>query len=186
MEATEATVNPKRADKDAEIARVREAFERSVAAVLLDFRGLDVETITALRARFREKGIEYRVVKNTLVKKALVGSPLASSPELAKHLKGPTGIAWSFEDPSAAAKVVKAFRKENEANEKLTVKCGVLDTHIFVGDRVEKELATLPGREEIRAALLAQLMAPMQSLVRQLGAPAQNLAYALDAKARQG
>ena len=67
--------------------------------------------ITALRAKFREKGVEYKVVKNTLVVKALEGTDLGKNEELAGHLKGMTGIAWSYEDPSAAAKVIKAFRK---------------------------------------------------------------------------
>jgi large subunit ribosomal protein L10 len=171
--------------KASEIERVRDSFTRSVAAVLLDFRGIDVPQITELRARFRAQGIEYRVVKNTLVVKALVGTPLEGNAELEKHLAGPTGIAWSFEDPSAAAKIIKAFRKEDEKNEKLEVKCGVLETTILPGKRVESELATLPGKDEIRAQLLATLLAPMQSLVRMLQAPAQNLVYAMDAKARK-
>ncbi len=118
---------------------------------------------------------------------ALKGTPLEGNAELARHLEGPTGIAWSFEDPSAAAKVVKAFRKENEEHEKLTVKCGVLESTVLTGKRVESELATMPeqGRDP-RAQLLATLMAPVQSLVRMLQAPAQNLSLrACDAKTRK-
>lgn len=180
-----ATENDKKVEKKAEIDRVRQSFERAVAAVLVDFRGIDVGLITELRARFRERGIEYRVVKNTLVKKALVGTPLEGNATLATHLKGMTGIAWSFEDPSAAAKIIKAFRKEGEEQEKLAVKCGLLDNQVLEGKRVESELASLPGKDEVRGMLLAQLLAPMQNLVRQLQAPAQNFIYALDAKTRQ-
>lgn len=179
------TMNPARAAKVEEVERVRKSFEGAVAAVLVDFRGINVELITELRARFREKGIEYRVVKNTLVSKALIGTPLEGNKALAKHLKGMTGIAWTYEDPSAAAKIIKAFRKEGDEQEKLVVKCGVLEGEVLDGARVENELAQLPGKDELRGMLLAQLMAPMQSLVRQLGAPAQNLVYALDAKVRQ-
>lgn len=174
------TVRQEKADA---VELVRERFSRAVSAVLLDFRGIDVLTISDLRDKFREKGVEYRVVKNNLVVKALAGTSLEGV--LDAHLKGPTGIAWSFEDPSAAAKVVRDFRKQGDHQEKLTVKCGLLEAMVFEGPRVETELASMPGKDEIRAQLLAQLMAPAQKLVMQLGAPAQNLAYALDAIRRK-
>ncbi len=175
-----------RADKDQEILALRERFERAVSAVFVDFRGLDVPTVTELRARFRQAGVDYRVVKNNLVRKALVGTDLEGVREaLDPFLVGPTGVAWTYEDPSAAAKVIKNFRKEGDAQEQLTVKGGLLDGQVLEAERVEKELASLPGKDELRAQLLAQLMAPMQQLVRQLGAPGQNLAYVLDARRRQ-
>lgn len=176
--------NATQVSKTAEVEMVRDRFEKAMAAVLVDFRGINVEMITDLRARFRANGIEYKVVKNTLVKKALEGTSLGRE-ELFAHLKGPTAIAWSFEDPSAAAKIIKDFRKEGDDQGKLTVKCGVLDDEVLEGSRVESELATMPSKDEIRAMLLAQLNAPMQSLVRQLAAPAQNFAYVLDAFRRK-
>ena len=100
-------------------------------------------------------------------------------------LKGMTAVAWSFEDPSAAAKIIKKFRKEDEKNEELEVKAGLLDGEVLSASRVENELATLPGKDELRAMLLAQMMAPAQSLVRQLQAPAQNLSYVFDAIRRK-
>ncbi len=181
-----------REDKAAQAASVRESFESATATVLVDFRGVDVEMITNLRARFRDAGVEYRVVKNNVVRKALEGSELADNEEFTANLIGPTAIAWSFEDPSAAAKVIQNFRKEftdvlrpKSGDEKLLVKCGVLEGQVLDAKRVEKELATLPGKDEIRASLLAQLMAPMQNLVGQINAPAQNLALVLDAYRRQ-
>jgi len=88
--------------------------------------------------------------------------------------------------------VIKSFRKEHsdlltpkDKPEKLVVKCGLLEGQVLDATRVEKELATLPGKDEIRASLLAQLMAPMQNLVAQINAPGQNLALVLDAKRRQ-
>lgn len=171
--------------KEAQVAEIREAFDRATAAVLLDFRGVDVESITALRAAFREAGVDYKVVKNTLVKLALKGTERESD-ALNAHLKGPTAIAWSYEDPSAAAKVVKKFRKEGgDSAEKLTVKCGVLDQEVMAGEKVESVLATMPGKDELRAMLLATLQAPAQNLVALLQAPAQNFTYLLDAKKRQ-
>lgn len=174
-----------RDEKLQDIEMIRDTFSRASSAVLLDFRGVTVESITELRSQFRKAGVQYKVVKNKLVKHALKGTALESKTELHKGLVGLTGIAWSFEDPSIAAKVVKNFRKDGGENaEKLTVKCGVLGDAIIAGARVETDLASLPGKNEIRAMLLATLQAPAQSLVRLLTAPGQNLAYVLDARAR--
>jgi len=181
-----------REDKAAQAASVRQSFENATATVLVDFRGVNVEMITNLRARFRDAGVEYKVVKNNVIRKALEGSDLANNEEFTASLAGPTAIAWSFEDPSAAAKVIKTFRKEftdvlqpKEGEPKLLVKCGLLEGQVLDAKRVEKELASLPGKDEIRASLLAQLMAPMQNLVGQINAPAQNLALVLDAYRRK-
>jgi large subunit ribosomal protein L10 len=181
-----------REQKTAQAASVRESFDNASSTVLVDFRGVNVEMITDLRARFRDAGVEYKVVKNNVVRKALEGSELGNDTEFAQYLAGPTAIAWSFEDPSAAAKVIKNFRKEftdvlqpKDEDPKLLVKCGLLEGQVLDAKRVEKELATLPGKDEIRASLLAQLMAPMQNLVGQLNAPAQNLALVLDAYRRK-
>ncbi|MCZ7683324.1 MAG: 50S ribosomal protein L10 [Sandaracinaceae bacterium] len=164
---------------------VKERFDRATAVVLVDFAGIDVPAITELRARFRAAGVEYKVVKNRLIKQALKGSKYDGHAGLAKSLTGMTGVAWSFEDPSAAAKIITKFRKEHEDHEKLQVKGGLMEGEFLTGQRVEQELATLPGKDELRAMLLATMMAPAQSLVRQVAAPAQNLVYVLDARRRQ-
>jgi len=163
---------------------ISDRIERAVSMVLVDFRGINVELITELRARFRNAGVDYRVVKNNVVRKALTGHQLADNAELDQSLRGPTAIAWSYEDPSAAAKIIKAFRKEGDEQEKLVVKLGILEGEILEASRVEAELATMPGKDEIRAQLLAQLMAPAQTLVRQLLAPGQNMVHVLDARRR--
>jgi large subunit ribosomal protein L10 len=172
------------AAKEQEVAQIREAFEKSTTAVLLSFAGVNVEQITNLRTEFRKAGVEYRVVKNTLVKIALKGTVFESD-DLTAQLKGETGIAWSYEDPSAAAKVIKGFRAVNDANGKLAVKCGIVDAKVMPGAQVESVLATMPGKNELRAMLLATLQAPAQNLVRLLQAPAQNLTYLLDAQRRK-
>ena len=181
-----------RAEKKVEIDGLRDRFDRMISAVFVDYKGLNVEDVTLLRDKLRAAGVEYKVVKNNVVRKALEGSELADNDEFTAHLAGPTAIAWSFEDPSAAAKVIKTFRKDftdvlepKDGDEKLVVKCGLLEGQVLDAKRVEKELAMLPGKDEIRASLLAQLMAPMQNLVGQINAPAQNLALVLDAKRRQ-
>ena len=87
-----------------------------------------------------------------------------------------TGIAWSYEDPSAAAKVVKAFKKD-PAGEKLQIKAGLIEGSILDAKAVEDQLATMPGKNELRAMLLATLQAPLQKFVALLPAPAQNFVY---------
>jgi large subunit ribosomal protein L10 len=157
------------------------------SAVFLDYKGITVESATKLRSDFRKAGVEYKVCKNTLVKHALKGSAIGD--KLAKELKavltGMTGIAWSYEDPSAAAKVVKAFRKEGEAGEKLKIKAGLIEGQILDAKGVEDHLAQMPGKNELRAKLLATLQAPLQQFVALLNAPAQNFVYVLSARERQ-
>jgi len=173
-----------RQEKVAQAEELRGLCERAVSMVFVDFGTVSVETITDLRARFRKIGVDYKVVKNNVVRKAIEGTALGDA-GLDSHLKGMTGIAFSFEDPSSAAKVITAFRKEGDAKERLTIKCGVLEGELLDAKQVEHTLATLPGKDEVRAMLLAQLQAPAQQLVRMLNAPGQNLALVLDAKRRK-
>ena len=182
--ATTARTSSAPARKQEEVAMIRAQFEKASTAVFLDFGGVNVEQITNLRTEFRKAGVEYKVVKNTLVKVALKGTAYDSQ-QVNAQLKGQTGIAWSFEDPSAAAKVIKSFRAVNDANQKLSVKCGVVDAKVMPGPQVESVLASMPGKNELRAMLLATLQAPAQSLVRLLQAPGQNLTYLLDAHRRK-
>jgi large subunit ribosomal protein L10 len=170
--------------KQEQIDQIKDRFARATAAVLVDFRGLNVLKATELRNLFRKAGVDYKVVKNTLVEKAVKGTGLETEAFL-KNLVGQTGIAWSYEDPSTAAKVLRDFRKDEAVAARLAIKCGVIENTVMDGPRVETELATMPGKDEIRAMLLATLQAPAQSLVRQLQAAGQNLSYVLDARRRQ-
>ncbi len=169
-----------RASKDLQIGEIKSRFDKMTAAVLLDFKGMTVESATKLRAEFRKAGVEYKVVKNTLVKHAIKSSSYGG--KLDKALVGMTGIAWSYEDPSAAAKVVKAYRKEDE---KLKIKAGLIEGSILDSKAVEDQLATMPGKDELRATLLATLQAPLQQFVALLQAPTQNFVYVLSAKERK-
>jgi large subunit ribosomal protein L10 len=172
------------ASKQEQIDLIKDRFARATAAVLVDFRGLNVAKTTELRNAFRKVGVEYKVLKNTLIEKAVKGTKLETE-KFTSNLVGQTGIAWSYEDPSAAAKVLRDFRKDEAVAAKIAIKCGVVENLVMEGPRVETELATMPGKDEIRAMLLAQLLAPAQSLVRQLNAAGQNLSYVLDARRRQ-
>lgn len=169
-----------RAERTASISEIREKFDRMVSAVFVDFAGMTVEDVTQLREEFRKSGVEYKVVKNTLVHRAIHDRPYAEA--LVPVLKGMTGIAWSYEEPGAAAKVIKTFVKDKK---KLKVKGGVVESDVLSAAKVENVLATMPGKDELRSQLLATFMAPMQSLVAQLNAPQQNFAYLLDARKRQ-
>ena len=179
-----AAASSTREGKSAVITTVKGRFDKMTSAVFLDYKGLTVEQATKLRASFRKAGVEYKVVKNTLVKQALKDTPYGK--KLDDVLVGMTGIAWCYEDPSAAAKVVKEFKKTGgEAGEKLKVKGGVIEGEILSAARVENELATMPGKDELRAMLLATLQAPLQQFVALLQAPTQNFVYVLAAKERQ-
>jgi large subunit ribosomal protein L10 len=172
-----------RATKGLQVGQIRDRFDKMTAAVFVDFKGMTVEHVTKLRAEFRKAGVDYKVVKNTLVKHALNDAPYKQ--KLDDVLAGMTGIAWSYEDPSAAAKVVKAFRKD-PAGEKLQIKAGLIDGSLLDAKGVEEQLATMPGKNELRAKLLATMQAPLQNFVALLAAPAQNLVYLLSAKERKG
>lgn len=170
-----------RRQKETEVGTLKDKFDRMVSAVLVDFKGLDVEAVTKLRDEFRSAGIEYRVAKNTLIRNAISGQPYAGA--LGSSLRGMTGIAWSYEDPAAAARVVKAFRKDHD---KLKVKAGLVEGQVLSGQQVESDLATMPGKDELRARLLATMQAPAQQFVQQLNAAAQNFVYLLSAKKEAG
>lgn len=167
-----------RSEKESAIANIREGFNTMSSAVFVDYAGLTVEQVTDLRNKFRERGVTYRVLKNTLIRKALSEESYIDALS-EKALKGMTGVALSFEEPSAAARILKEFTKTNE---KLQVKAGLMDGAVLDAKAVETQLATLPSKDEARAQLLAQLNAPAQTFVRLLNAPAQNFALVLEAK----
>src|SRR6478735_7163770 len=150
-----------RTQKAEAIASIKSRFDKMSSAVFLDFTGMTVEEVSKLRDVFRAKGIEYKVVKNKLVQQALADK--AWSKGLVPVLKGMTGGAWSFEEPSAAARVVKDFVKDNE---KLKVKAGLLEGQVLSSKQVENQLATLPNKDEARSMLLATLLAAPQTFVR--------------------
>lgn len=170
-----------RSEKAQQIDEIKAQFARMTSAVFIDFQGMTVEEVTKLRDDLRARGVEYRVVKNKLVRQALKDEPWIGS--LGTALRGMTGVAWSLEEPSAAAKVLKDFVKDNE---KLKIKAGLLEGQVLDGKAVENQLATMPGKNEARAMLLATLMAPAQKFVMLLNTPAGNLVRALRAKEQKG
>ena len=127
-----------RTQKTTQIGEVKDRFDRAISVALLDFQGLSVETVTALRRAFRKEGIEYKVVKNTIIRHALKESPykhLAGdldpkrtvTKKAHEAVRGMTGVAWSYEDPAAPAKIVQAFKKANSPKaDKLKVNLPVI------------------------------------------------------------
>jgi large subunit ribosomal protein L10 len=169
-----------RATKAELIKDIKSRFDRMTSAVFVDFTGMTVEEVSKLRDTFRAKGIEYKVVKNTFVQQALADRPWVK--KLDDVLKGMTGVAWSFEEPSAAARVLKDFVRENE---KLKIKAGLLEGEVLAPKAVENQLATLPNKDEARAMLLATLMAPAQRMVMLLNAAPREFVGVLAAKQRK-
>jgi large subunit ribosomal protein L10 len=187
--------------KTEEIAKVKERFDASIAAVLVNFQGLDVATVSKLRRDFRKGGVDYKVVKNNLIRHALDGSAyqhaigklerVGANKTHHASLRGMTGVAWCKEDPAAAAKVIVAFKKDGGAKAaKLAVKAGLIGGEVRNGQWVEDEMSKLPGLKETQAMLLATIQAPAQQVVGVLSAPARNLVTVLqnwvDARSNEG
>ena len=161
-------------DKKALVAEVAEVEAKAQSVVAAEYRGLTVSQMTELRARARKSGVYLRVVKNTLARKALAGTSFEA---VGPKLKGPLVLAFSKDDPGAAARVVKDFAK---ANDKLVA------TLVSLGGQVlpPKDLdavASLPTREQALSMLLGTLKAPSQKLVSTLAAVPSKLVRTLAA-----
>ena len=153
-----------RADKEALVAEVSEMASQAQSAVAAEYRGLSVGEMTELRAQARNAGVYMKVVKNSLAKLAVAGTDFECMRE---SLKGPLLLAFSQEDPGAAARVVKAFAKEHEKLVTVSVSIG---GDLFPADNLD-QLASLPTLDEARAKLLGTLEAPLSQLVRTLAEP---------------
>jgi large subunit ribosomal protein L10 len=164
----------KREKKEEVVAEMRDLLARSRMAILTDFKGLNVDAITQLRNNLREAGIEFRVVKNTLVKLA---SKETKVEKLEPFLKGPSALVLSYDDVVAPAKVVADFSKKNE---RLKVKAGLLDDKVLTQEEIG-ELAKLPSREVLLAKLLSAMNGVPGGFVRLLANVLQNFMGTLTA-----
>ncbi|HEX2770505.1 MAG TPA: 50S ribosomal protein L10 [Geobacteraceae bacterium] len=146
------------------VAELHEKLQRAKAVFLADFRGMNVGKATDLRNELRKASVEYRVVKNTLLDLA---SRETDKESLSPHYVGPTAIAFSYDDPVAAAKVLSRFAKEQQATFKL--KAGILSGKVISVADIQA-LADLPSREVLIAKLLGTMQAPMANFVGVLAA----------------
>lgn len=149
-------------------------LEAAPTIYLTDFTGLDVQAMTVLRARLREEGVGYAVVKNTLALRALESIDF---PEIEDHFSGPTGIVFGTEDPVIPARIVRDFAEEHE--EKPTVKVGVVDRRVISADDVS-QLAALPPRDELLASIMGSLTAPVSGIVGVLDGLMRDIAYMIE------
>ncbi len=165
--------------KAAKVEEVCALVAKAQSIVVAEYRGLDVDSVTRLRKEARGQGVQLRVLKNTLARRAVSDTPFAG---LADKMVGPLVYGFSS-DPVAAAKVLSNFAKSND---KLVVKAGAMP-NVVMDDAGVKALATLPSREELLAKLMATMQAPIGQFVRTLNeVPARfvrTLAAVRDAKA---
>ena len=154
-------------DKKAIVAGVNEAAQSALSAVIADYRGLTVDQMTALRSEARKNGVYLKVVRNTLAKKAVEGTEYECIQEA---LVGPTILAFSQEDPGAAARVLKDFAKENDA---LEVKALSIGGKLLGAEQIDV-LAKMPTLDQARAMLMSVMIAPVTKLVRSERVPKQD------------
>lgn len=160
------------------VAEVNSVAASAQSAIAAEYRGLTVAEMTELRSAARQSGVYVKVVKNTLAKRALSGTSFEC---LSPRLKGPLVLAFSREDPGAAARVFKGFAKDHD---KLVPVAVALGGELYEASDLDR-VASLPTLDEARASLLGLLVAPMSQLVRTLAEPGAMLARTLQARAKQ-
>ena len=165
-------------EKQAQVAEISDKLQNSAGVVVVDYLGLNVSEVTELRKQLREAGVEMKVVKNTILRRAAASADIEGMDEF---FTGPTAVAFSAEDVVAPAKILSKFAKDVEA---LTVKGGLVEGQVASKEVID-QVAQMPGREELLSMLLSVLQAPMRntaSVLQQMN-PALKMAYALQAVA---
>ena len=160
--------------KQALVDEIKEKIQGAQSIVLMNYHGLNVEEVTELRAQFRESNVDYKVYKNTTMRRAFNDLGITGFDEF---LKGPSSIAFSMEDPVPGAKIASKFAESHEA---LEIKSGYVDGKIIDVKEVES-LAKLPAKEVLIAQVLGGLNAPLQGFANVLNANLKGLAVVLGA-----
>lgn len=168
-----------KAEKAEIIASVAEKLDNATGLYLLDYKGITVEEVNELRREFRKSNVEYRVVKNTLARLAI--DRVQKYEKIKDYLVGMTGLAITKDDPVAPAKVIKKFRDKFN---KLELKACYIENSFYEGSRLE-ELANLPSKPEIIAAIIGSLHSPISGVVGAINAVMRDLVGVLDAYIRK-
>lgn len=168
-----------KSEKEEMIKELHEKFARTKSAIVAEFSKLDVETVTKLRRKFREGKVEYKVIKNTLARRAAEGTTVSA---ISDDFTGPVALCISYDDVVAPAKILTEFIKDLET---IKVRSAVVE-----GKRIDangvKTLAKTPGINELRAQLLGMLNQPAGKLVRTIAAPGAQLARVFQAHVDKG
>ena len=165
-------------DKQALVAEVNAVAAHAQSVVAAEYRGLSLPQMTDLRAKARAGGVYMRVVKNTLARRAVAGTPFEC---IGGSLKGPLVLAFSKSDPGAAARVIKAFAKDND---KLVAKVVSMGGQLLSPRDLDR-VASLPTKEQALAQLMGLFKAPISKLVRTLAEPQAKLVRTIDALRQQ-
>ena len=164
--------------KTENIEEIKAKIEKAQSVVLVDYRGLNVEQLTELRSKYREAGVDYKVYKNTMMRFAFKDSGLE---EFNQYLKGPSAIAFGYDDPVNAAKITSEFIKDND---KLEIKAGIVDGKI-IGVEAVNNLAELPSKEVLIAQVLGGFNSPIQGFTNVLQGTIRSFATVLSAIAEE-
>lgn len=164
-----------KSEKEAIIAEVAAKASKATAMYFADFSGITVAEETELRREFRKSGVEYTVVKNTLAQKAL--ERVTGYDRVYDKLKGPTGIAFGYDDAIAPAKIIKKFVDKTG---KIRLKVAVIEKQVFDGAKLD-ELSKLPSRKELIASILGSIQSPISGVVGALNAVLRDLVSVVDA-----
>jgi large subunit ribosomal protein L10 len=167
-----------RTEKEEVINQLHAKMANAKAAILAEPKRLNVATVTELRKKFREAQVDYKIVKNTLAKRAAKGTPLEA---LSEQFVGPTALVMSYSDVVAPAKILVDFTKDRDT---LAIRTAVVEGKVIDVDGV-KALAKMPGLQELRAMIASMIAQPATLLARMIGTPGQKLAQVVKARAEQ-
>ena len=162
------------------VSALADKLARSTIAVTADYTGISVNEMNELRRQMRANGVEFTIIKNTLMNLA---ADAANRPLVKDIVQGPTAIAFGYEDPLVVAKAITDFVRTNRSV--LAVKGAIMEDGPVMSPEEVTRLASLPPKPQLIANLLGQLQAPMQRLLRVLNGPLQSLEGLLQARIKQ-
>src|SRR4030095_4303981 len=171
-------------DKEQEVLEIKEKLDKAESIYLTDFTGLTVAETNELRDEFFNAKVEYKVLKNTLIKKALSQGEnkfQAKSDAINEYLKGPTGVIFAYDDPVSPAKIIKKFYDKGE---KPKLKLALVENVIYAGKKLN-ELGALQSKPEIMSSIVGSLHAPISGIVGAINAVLRDLASVVEAVAQK-